>query len=324
MLLFAFSLKLTQLSQVDGEMWLVADMQLPCTGPAYEFNLSLSIFFFVAIPIGVPLWTIWCLSSRVPLIFALVSEADVGESGVFVGGADGCIIRGQKIRLAVTHKDGPEIVEGEAYIVDSFDGDTSLATFGSLQLKNSVTVVSNNDDDTAIQNATLAFGWLAAPFEYQYWYWQLIEFGRKLILSVVVTFVRPGTSTQIVIGCVVCVVFLCLVGYKKPYADEKDDFMNSIGFMALALTLALGLGLRIQNMEVSSEVETFIFNWSLLLVNIGLILLAVFMTIQDTKDTLEERAAATKSIHERMQGAAKKVSAVRAIKDRGLLQKGPV
>jgi hypothetical protein len=56
-------------------------------------------------------------------------------------------------------------------------------------------------------------------------------------------FVAPGTSVQILCAIFVCVIFLGLVSFYKPYEADDDDTFSFISFICLVFTLVLGLGM---------------------------------------------------------------------------------
>jgi hypothetical protein len=88
------------------------------------------------------------------------------------------------------------------------------------------------------------------------------------------------------------------------------------------------LGVSRSGMAISSPLEAahrwrercaMFFDWTLLLVNIGLIALALWITIQDAKDAIDDRIDASKAVKARLNSAVKKLTGARAIRDQGLV-----
>merc|ERR1711871_1179892 len=100
---------------------------------------------------------------------------------------------------------------------------------------------------------TDAFGWLYAAYEGQFYFWELIEFGRKLLLSAMIIFCYPGSPLQIIIGLLVMVCFLWALSTFKPYEDDSDDTAQGLSFFALTVTLLCGLAFRIQQETAGSN-----------------------------------------------------------------------
>ena len=58
-----------------------------------------------------------------------------------------------------------------------------------------------------------------------------------------VVFVKPNSSVQILTAIFVCIIFLGLVSYFKPYEEDDDDTFAFISYICLVFTLVLGVGL---------------------------------------------------------------------------------
>jgi len=69
----------------------------------------------------------------------------------------------------------------------------------------------------------VSFLW--ASYKKNFWWWELTEVVRRLLLTAVLSVVMPGTSEQIVLGIVAVVFFVYRAGHAEPYPDEWDDFL---------------------------------------------------------------------------------------------------
>jgi len=124
-----------------------------------------------------------------------------------------------------------------------------------------------------------ALAWLGQAYEYQFWYWEMVEFTRKLTLSAVVVYVKPGSSVQILYAIFVSVLFLGFVSYYKPYEEDDDDTFSFMSFICLVFTLVLGLALRVSKTESLTPADVMGFSYVMLFVNvqvIGMLLQVLF------------------------------------------------
>lgn len=127
----------------------------------------------------------------------------------------------------------------------------------------------------------LALGWLAIAYEAPFWFWEILEFFRKLVLSGILVFVQPGTSAQVLVAIMVSVLFLGFVSYFKPYEKDTDDTFGFISFICLVYTLVLGLALRVAATENLDVYQQAIYSVALLLVNLTLIGLTLWSMLQN-------------------------------------------
>merc|ERR1711871_903977 len=106
----------------------------------------------------------------------------------------------------------------------------------------------NRREDDSIQS----FKFLWAAYERKYWFWEVVEMGRKLILAGVMVVVVEGSTLQIAIGLLVC--FLSFGGYTawQPYEEQSDDNLQMFCQLQLFSTLLCGLLLKVNRRVTSS------------------------------------------------------------------------
>ena len=63
----------------------------------------------------------------------------------------------------------------------AFDDETGEAQLDN-RLEDKKLTVTNTPND-AFEMASMSFGWMCANYEPRFWYWELVEFLRKFILS---------------------------------------------------------------------------------------------------------------------------------------------
>merc|ERR1711865_774081 len=118
-----------------------------------------------------------------------------------------------------------------------------------------------------------AFGWVYKAYESKFWYWEMLEFLRKFMLSSAIIFCAPGTSTQIIVGLVISLIFLFVLTTFKPYEHDSDDTVQSLCFFSLNVTLISGIALRVQEFEALDSNQTLVISGIILGMN-GLLALS--------------------------------------------------
>lgn len=66
-------------------------------------------------------------------------------------------------------------------------------------------------------------------YEPQFWYWEVIESYRRLVLTAVVSVILPGSVLQPVIGMLFALFYIKIYGYYRPYEDDADDGVAESG-----------------------------------------------------------------------------------------------
>ena len=67
-------------------------------------------------------------------------------------------------------------------------------------------------------------------------FFELFEMFRKLLLTSVVQFVKPGSATQIVFACLVNFAALCVSFKYSPFPDDAMDALQQVSLTQLFFT----------------------------------------------------------------------------------------
>ena len=79
----------------------------------------------------------------------------------------------------------------------------------------------------------------------EYFYWEVLECLRKLLLTGVAVAIIPGSLIQSVVSLGVIVVYAVAVAQFKPYRTARDNTLALILYSMLAVTLFIGLLLKV-------------------------------------------------------------------------------
>ena len=98
------------------------------------------------------------------------------------------------------------------------------------------------------QRVVKRIGFLTKNYKVQFWYFELLEMIRKLLMTSIVTFIYTGTPAQITAALVITLAFGLYTQRTRPFADEKIGDMQIFSLVVQAFTLIYGLMLVIDEL----------------------------------------------------------------------------
>jgi hypothetical protein len=137
-----------------------------------------------------------------------------------------------------------------------------------------------DQDDVSLKKARMArvqsMAFLWKSYYPQYWYWELIECIRRILLTAVLSICSTGSPDQYVFGIFLAFVFLKAYGYCKPYNEDDDMLMADIGQAQIFLTYFCALIisnnlLRARYLDVLGSLMIF--------VNLGVVFVGFYFEI---------------------------------------------
>ena len=117
--------------------------------------------------------------------------------------------------------------------------------------------------------AALAFLW--AAYEPCFWYWEIIETFRRIMLTAVLSILAPGSSKQNVFGIVLTFLFTKLYGFYQPYLEDNDDLLADLGQVQIFFTFfaTLIFSQHILNPQLNAMVSGLLVAINLLVIFVG-------------------------------------------------------
>jgi hypothetical protein len=126
-------------------------------------------------------------------------------------------------------------------------------------------------------------GFLFDQYEYDKWYWEIVEMGRKLILTGCIIFFLPGSISQIAFALLVSSCFLTAHVKLQAYLYTDDDLCMSSAMFAATITLFVGILLKAQDdpdaQTGNTEVGKAIMGFLLVAINAMVIVLAIYCAV---------------------------------------------
>ena len=100
-------------------------------------------------------------------------------------------------------------------------------------------------DESSPKHETLmlSVGSLYSSYEPQYYYWEVVEMMRKMLLTGAVQMVGAGTSAQALFAILICLAHMLFVLRTAPFEDDVDDVLQFSSALSLSLTLLMGMTL---------------------------------------------------------------------------------
>ena len=98
------------------------------------------------------------------------------------------------------------------------------------------------------ERAIKRIGFLTKNYKVQFWYFELLEMVRKLLMTSIVTFIYTGTPAQISAALVITLAFCLYTQRARPFAEDRIGDMQVFALVAQAFTLIYGLMLTIDEL----------------------------------------------------------------------------
>ena len=89
-------------------------------------------------------------------------------------------------------------------------------------------------------------------YEPSYYYFELVETTRKLLLTGALVFFGPGISTQIVVAMVICVAMIKVLNISRPYNKDHHNIFHEIMQWQIFFMLLAAMMIKLENSNPAS------------------------------------------------------------------------
>lgn len=181
----------------QNDLFLTADMSISCTSTYYYDGVIYASVMILLYPIGVP-----CLYYY--LLYCGRSE--------------------------LKHRDDKpqEEKEVENDTVNPLNGGLVGSRVKSVSSDGSITTSkARSAEKLSVGVARINFLWQA--YQPKYWYWEVIETTRRLMMTAVLSVCAPGTTGQAVFAVVLSVIYIKLYSLCGPYTSTVDNVLAETG-----------------------------------------------------------------------------------------------
>ena len=150
-------------------------------------------------------------------------------------------------------------------------------------------------------------GTLYVAYSSKFYWWECLELVRKVLITGVIIFIAPGTSTQFVFGCIIALVFTVSYAEFKPYLYGEDDVLQLLCQLAIFCTMFSGLLIKAK-IATDDEYNKGVFQAILIILNVVPIAVGI-LRISFIVSTLLKKVAGKRHVvlHLMQKGAIKRV-----------------
>ena len=86
-------------------------------------------------------------------------------------------------------------------------------------------------------------GTLYAVYEREYYYWEVVELFRKLLLTAGLVVVENGSPVQLLLGLFIAAVYIVAFTQYQPFEEDLDDMLQIICSFQIIVTMGMGLAI---------------------------------------------------------------------------------
>lgn len=119
---------------------------------------------------------------------------------------------------------------------------------------------------------------LWAPYKPRRYYFELVECGRRIALTVLAVFLLPGSAAQVAIEVVFAAVFIGVSDTLSPFADPLDAWLYRCGTWVIFFSMYLALLLKVDASDEESQSQV-VFARVLIAAHVGLVLMVVSQAV---------------------------------------------
>ncbi len=120
----------------------------------------------------------------------------------------------------------------------------------------------------------------------QYWYWELIETTRRILLTAVLSVIAPGSSEQNLFSILLALVFIKLYSSCQPYQQVRNDTLSEIGQVQVLMTFLCALTV---NNDLLTSTWSTLMDTLLVIINLSVMIFVLYDMIGDYINTRNKK-----------------------------------
>jgi len=129
-----------------------------------------------------------------------------------------------------------------------------------------------------VSNIKNRYGFLYERYKKDKYYFEVIEFFRKLILVGAIMFLMPGSIMQISIAFIISTMFFIFHIKLEPYEEDSDEHLQTITLLASMITLFSAIMIKaVQNAQNDTGYGKELFEFLMPASNILVIVLLLYV-----------------------------------------------
>lgn len=276
----------------DGVTYVRADYRLRCTGAEHRAYQIFAGFMILVYPVGIPLILgMWLFKHRYALSSTQEKTRGGAATNVAVVAVDGPIYSQRSIYF--DNSGGDDTMRPQRAMAAPVTSTSRVTTdFGgqeregrgspSLRSRGMVAVVPHAQSPHLAQFAVL---W--EPYKPKVYYFEIVEFVRRILLTGVGIFIFPDSAPQVAIILLLAMFFAVVFEVLDPYERPLHTWLYRIGYIVVVLSMYLSLLLKVEMCNEKSQSQG-VFAVVLVIVHCLMIVAIVAEAIHVAKEVWEE------------------------------------
>lgn len=135
---------------------------------------------------------------------------------------------------------------------------------------------------------------LWGDYKHRYYYWEVLECLRRLLMTGFIVFLLPGTAAQLSLSCIFAQISIVIIAIYRPHADRFDFMLYMSGSLLVFLTMYLALNMKLDVGSETSQSQKA-FSAFLISLHVGMVLAAFVNMWLVGKATLGARSESLSS-----------------------------
>lgn len=116
------------------------------------------------------------------------------------------------------------------------------------------------------------------PYKPCRYYYEVVECGRRIVLTGLGVFLFPGSAAQVALEVLFAALFIAISEMLSPFADPMDAWLYRSGMWVVFLSMYLALMLKVELSDEDTQSQD-IFAKLLIAANVGLVLAVVVQAV---------------------------------------------
>jgi hypothetical protein len=245
----------------EYDYFLDADVRIPCQTENWYKGVIYASIFIIVYPIGIPMMYLYVLStckeellnrqkegiisiSSENIFSKVSSQNEVSAHTRDTSNASGRHASNCSVENAVDDEVSHDDDDDDLNIL--FGNDPEMNHQEEEEEEEEEEKNDNNEGmrqskSNHLSSHALSLNMLWEPYKNEYWYWEVIECYRRIILTSLVSIISPGSPLQSLSAILFTLIFIRLYAYFLPYAEPSDNILAELGQAQVFVTFFIAL-----------------------------------------------------------------------------------
>ncbi len=137
-----------------------------------------------------------------------------------------------------------------------------------------------------LSSASSRIGFLWQSYAPQYWYWEIVDTTRRLMLTAVNSVCFPGTAKQSILAIFLTTLYFGLYNYCKPYANPTSNTLAELGLAQIHYTF---FGMMIFQNDLLTDDDQTKLGGVLIVINMTLVIMIMWHLWEDYQNLMKKK-----------------------------------